>query len=80
MRKLWTKIDWIMVPRLMLSSIMFIEGYKTNDNVAIGFGLFLAVYAFFGAKYKVGCGYNACGYVPSQTESKSSKIGYTEIK
>jgi hypothetical protein len=49
------------------------------------FGLFLAIYAFIGAKYKIGCGYNGCAYTPTYKSKEIlvedfNHIDFTEIK
>jgi hypothetical protein len=49
------------------------------------FGLFLAIYAIIGAKYKIGCGYNGCAYTPSyrskvKVDEEVKHIDFTEIK
>jgi hypothetical protein len=49
------------------------------------FGLFLAIYAIIGAKYKIGCGYNGCSYTPTYKSKEVlvedvKHIDFTEIK
>ena len=49
------------------------------------FGIFLAIYAIVGAKYKIGCGYNGCAYTPSyksklKLDEEVKHIDFTEIK
>ena len=56
MRKLLSKIDYTLTFRLLLSIAMCYTGYIQNDYMSGIFGLFLAIYAFIGAKYKIGCG------------------------
>lgn len=81
MRNLLSKIDWILVPRLLMGGIMCVVGYQTNDIVAGGFGLFFVIYAIIGSRYKIGCGYNGCVNVPKPTnEDKIEAIDFTEIK
>ncbi len=82
MQKLFSKIDWVLVPRLIMSSIMCIVGYQTNDYIAGVFGLFFAGYSIFGAKYKVGCGYNGCGYTPRSAQKKDQNVSieFKELK
>ena len=85
MKKLVSKIDFILVFRLSLSVAMCVTGYVQNDYVSGIFGLFFAVYAIVGAKYKIGCGYNACGFTPRYTSRYAPKedvkhIDFTEIK
>lgn len=85
MQKLLSKIDFILVFRLSLSIAMCVTAYTQNDYIPGIFGLFFAVYAIVGAKYKVGCGYNACGYTPRYTSKFAPKeetkhIDFTEIK
>ena len=79
------KIDFTLMFRLFLGIVMMITGYVQNDYTSGSFGLFLVVYAFIAAKYKFGCGYNACGYTAKFTsvdsnKSKESSINFTEIK
>jgi hypothetical protein len=45
------------------------------------FALFFAIYSIVGAKYKIGCGYNNCGYTPNHVpKNKTENIEFTEIK
>jgi len=49
------------------------------------FGLFLAIYAIIGAKYKIGCGYSGCVYTPTYKSKEIlvedvKQIDFTEIK
>jgi len=55
MRKLLSKIDYTLTFRLLLSIAMCYTGYIQNDYMSGIFGLFLAIYALIGAKYKIGC-------------------------
>jgi hypothetical protein len=85
MRKLLSKIDYTLTFRLLLSIAMCYTGYIQNDYMSGIFGLFLAIYAFIGAKYKIGCGYNGCNYTPSyrskvKVEEEVKHIDFTEIK
>lgn len=81
MHKLFNKLDLILVFRLIMTAIVGMVGYQNSDNVAMLFALFFAVYSIIGAKYKIGCGYNNCGYTPSSSKmKKSKKIEFTEIK
>ncbi len=85
MQKLLSKIDFTLAFRLILSAAMLYTGYQQNDKTTLIFGVFLAVYAIIGNKYKVGCGYNSCGYTPRYGVKKNQKenakdIDYTEIK
>ena len=85
MRKLLSKIDYTLTFRLLLSIAMGYTGYVQNDYMSGIFGLFLAIYAIIGAKYKIGCGYNGCAYTPTY-KSKAllveddKHIDFTEIK
>ena len=60
MKKFLSKIDFTLMFRLLLSLAMVINGYKQNDETSYIFAIFLLIYAIVAAKYKVGCGYNAC--------------------
>ena len=81
MRNLLAKIDWILVPRLLMGGTMCVVGYQTSDIVAGGFGLLFVIYAIIGSRYKIGCGYNACGYAPKRkTTTAKETINFTEIK
>lgn len=73
MAKWFNKIDFTLVFRLSLSVVMGIVWYTQKDMSAGVFALFLAVYALLAAKYKVGCGYNACGYTPTYSKKDVSK-------
>ena len=73
MQKLLSKIDFTLTFRLLLSAAMFYTGYQQNDKNTFAFGLFLAIYAIIGNKYKVGCGYNGCGYTPKYDGKEISK-------
>ena len=82
MKKLFNKIDWVLMFRLVMSGAMIIVGIQTNDIVAGGFGAMFAVFSLVSAKYKVGCGYQSgCG-VTSRNRSiqKTKDIEFTEIK
>jgi hypothetical protein len=82
MKKLFNKIDWVMMFRLVMSGAMIIVGIQTKDIVAGGFGAMFAVFSFVSAKYKVGCGYqSACGVTPRyRSIQKTKDIDFTEIK
>jgi hypothetical protein len=85
MRKLLSKIDYTLTFRLLLSIAMCYTGYIQNDYMTGTFGIFLAIYAIIGAKYKIGCGYNGCSYTPSyrskvKVEEDIKHIDFTEIK
>ena len=85
MKKLLSKIDYTLAFRLILSAAMFYTGYIQNDYMSGTFGLFLAIYAIIGAKYKVGCGYNECVYTPTYKANELLKeevkdIDFKEIK
>jgi hypothetical protein len=85
MQKWLSRIDFRLVFRLSLSLAMGVTGYVQNDYVVGIFGLFFAIYAIVGAKYKIGCGYNACGYTPRYTSKYAQKenispIDFKEIK
>jgi hypothetical protein len=82
MKKLFNKIDWVLVFRLVMSGAMIIVGIQTKDIVASGFGGMFAVFSFVSAKYKVGCGYQSgCGVTPRyRSIQKTKEIEFTEIK
>lgn len=81
MQKLLSKLDLILVFRLIMTGVVGLVGYQNSDNVAMLFALFFAIYSVVGAKYKIGCGYNNCGYTPSRVpKNKSEEIDFTEIK
>jgi hypothetical protein len=82
MKKLFNKIDWVMMFRLVMSGAMIIVGIQTKDIVAGGFGAMFAVFSFVSAKYKVGCGYQSgCGVTPRyRSIQKTKDIDFTEIK
>jgi hypothetical protein len=82
MKKLFNKIDWVLMFRLVMSGAMIIVGIQTKDIVAGGFGAMFAVFSFVSAKYKVGCGYqSACGETPRyRSIQKTKDIDFTEIK
>jgi len=81
MQKLLSKLDLILVFRLIMTGIVGLVGYQNSDNVAMLFALFFAIYSIIGSKYKIGCGYNNCGYSPSRVaKNKSEEIDFTEIK
>ena len=85
MQKFISKLDFTLIFRLSLSAVMLVAALRQSDYVSGGFGLFLAFYAIVGAKYKVGCGYNACGYTPMHSKNNAHKeaidpIEFTEIK
>ncbi|MDP4619349.1 MAG: hypothetical protein NWS87_02400 [Sediminibacterium sp.] len=81
MQKLLSKLDLILVFRLIMTGVVALVGYQNSDNVAMLFALFFAIYSIVGAKYKIGCGYNNCGYTPSSSaKHKTNEIDFTEIK
>ena len=81
MQKLLSKLDLILVFRLIMTGVVGLLGYQNSDNVAMLFALFFAIYSIVGAKYKIGCGYNNCGYTPIRsTKPKTNEIDFTEIK
>jgi len=81
MQKLLSKLDLILVFRLIMTGVVGLVGYQNSDNIAMLFALFFAIYSVVGAKYKIGCGYNNCGYTPSRVpKNKSEDIDFTEIK
>ena len=85
MRKLLSKIDYTLTFRLLLSIAMCYTGYVQNDYMSGIFGLFLAIYAIIGAKYKIGCGFNGCAYTPTYKSKEVlvedvKHIDFTEIK
>lgn len=83
MQKWISKLDWILVIRLILGGSMIVVGYQSSDYIPALFGLFFVIYSIIGAKYKIGCGYNNCGYQTTrlnQHDHKSAEIEYTEIK
>jgi hypothetical protein len=85
MKTLLSKIDYTLTFRLLLSIAMCYTAYIQNDYMTGAFGVFLAIYAIIGAKYKIGCGYNGCAYTPSyrskvKIDVEVKQIDYTEIK
>lgn len=81
MQKLLAKIDWILVPRLLMGGAMCVVGYETSDIVTGGFGLLFVIYSIIGSRYKIGCGYSACGYTPKGNKiSDKETTTFTEIK
>lgn len=82
MRKLFSKIDWVLMFRLMMSGAMVIVGIQTKDMVAGGFGALFALFSLVSAKYKVGCGYQSgCGVTPRyRSIQKTEEVEFTEIK
>ena len=85
MRNLLSKIDYTLTFRLLLSIAMCYTGYIQNDYMSGIFGLFLAIYAIIGAKYKIGCGYNGYAYTPTHKSKEIlvedvKHIDFTEIK
>jgi hypothetical protein len=85
MRKLLSKIDYTLTFRLLLATAMCYIGYVQKDYMSGIFGLFLAIYAIIGAKYKIGCGYNGCAYTSTYKSQEVlvedvKHIDFTEIK
>jgi hypothetical protein len=82
MKKLISKIDWVLMFRLAMSSAMIIVGIQTKDMVAGGFGTMFAVFSLVSAKYKVGCGYQSgCGVSPRyRSIPKTEEVEFTEVK
>ena len=84
MKKLISNIDWILMMRLVMGASMVIIGYQSNDYIPAVAGGFFIIYSIIGAKYKIGCGYNAgCG-IPTRSAytkpSSKEEIEFTEIK
>ena len=52
MKNWFLKIDFTLTFRLILSVAMLYTGYYENDNMALIFGVFLAVYSIIANKYK----------------------------
>ena len=84
MKKLFSNIDWILMMRLVMGGSMVIIGYQSNDYIPAVAGGFFIIYSIIGAKYKIGCGYNAgCGIPTRSTYAKQTsteEIDFTEIK
>jgi len=85
MRKWLSKLDFTLTFRLILSIAMIYTGYLQNDRISFLVGLLLGVYAIIANKYKVGCGYDGCGYTPRYDAKKDATkinhpIDYSEVK
>ena len=84
MKKVFFNIDWILMMRLVMGGSMLIIGYQSNDYIPAVAGGFFIVYSIIGAKYKIGCGYNASCGIPRRFDSvktrQNDKIEFTEIK
>jgi hypothetical protein len=84
MRKIFSNIDWILMMRLVMGGSMLIIGYQSNDYIPAVAGGFFIVYSIIGAKYKIGCGYNASCGIPKRFDSvktrQNDEIEFTEIK
>ena len=82
MKKIFRKIDWVLMFRLVMSGAMIIVGVQTKDMVAGGFGVIFALFSLVSAKYKIGCGYQSgCGITPrNRSIQNTEEVDYTEIK
>lgn len=82
MKKLFNKIDWVLMFRLVISGAMIIIGIQTKDMIAGVFGAMFALFSLVSAKYKVGCGYQSgCGVAPRyRSIQKSEEVEFIEIK
>jgi hypothetical protein len=82
MKKVFNKIDLVLMFRLVMSGAMIIVGILTKDIVAGGFGAMFAIFSLVSAKYKVGCGYQSgCGVTPRyRSIQKTKEVEFTEIK
>ena len=84
MRKIFSNIDWILMMRLVMGGSMVIIGYQSNDYIPAVAGGFFILYSIIGAKYKIGCGYNASCGIPKRFDSvktrQNDEIEFTEIK
>ena len=84
MKKVFSNIDWILMMRLVMGGSMLIIGYQSNDYIPAVAGGFFIVYSIIGAKYKIGCGYNASCGIPRRFDSvktrQNDEIEFTEIK
>lgn len=84
MKNFLSKIDWILMMRLVMGGSMVIIGYQSNDYIPAVAGGFFILYSIIGAKYKIGCGYNASCGMPTRSQiiksNKNDEIEFTEIK
>ena len=84
MKKLLAKLDWILMMRLVMGGSMVIIGYQSNDYIPAVAGVFFILYSIIGAKYKIGCGYNASCRMPRRSDytktRQTDEIEFTEIK
>ena len=84
MKKILSRLDWILMMRLVMGGSMLIIGYQSNDYIPAVAGGFFIVYSIIGAKYKIGCGYNASCGIPKRFDSvktrQNDEIEFTEIK
>lgn len=81
MQKILKKLDIILVFRLIMSGVLLVVGYQNSDQVAMLFASFFVIYSIVAAKYKIGCGYNNCGFTPEPViKTNSEEISFTEIK
>lgn len=84
MKKLLAKLDWILMMRLVMGGSMVIIGYQSNDYIPAVAGGFFIVYSIVGAKYKIGCGYNASCGMPRRSDNvkirQTDETEFTEIK
>jgi hypothetical protein len=84
MRKIFSNIDWILMMRLVMGGSMVIIGYQSQDAIPAVAGGFFILYSIIGAKYKIGCGYNASCGMPIRSDyvktRQTDEIEFTEIK
>ena len=66
------RTDWVLLLRLVLSSVFIIEGYRNQATTDLGIGVALAIYAILAARFKWGCGYGSCS-VPGNANQSFKK-------
>ncbi|MBU3744007.1 MAG: hypothetical protein FGM61_05570 [Sediminibacterium sp.] len=72
MQKWIRKIDWILIFRLGLSTLLLISGYTQAAYTDMYFGGGLAIYSLLAAKFQWGCGYGHCAYTPPRMETQKT--------
>ena len=72
MQKWIRKIEWILMFRLGISTLLLIDGYKQAAYTDMYLGAGLAIYSLFAWKYNWGCGYGNCAYTPPRIQSKKA--------
>ena len=81
MNKIFDKIDWALVIRLIIGLFMIGVGFQHREWIPGIFGALWIFVGIYGAYTKTGCGYNGyCGTGTINTAADTDDIEFTEVK